>query len=661
MAKLNTQQRQVIQRCQKSVSFFLTNFGRLKHPSAGVLPFHPFSYQREAIRCFRKYRLNIFRKCRQSGISKISGAFATWFAMFHPHKTILIVSRRNEDAMGFLRDHIVFLYEHLPPWMKEVWKPIKQNEHEIIFPNGSRIQSLTSHPDVLRSNASSLNIIDEAAFIQGMDTLWAAGWPTLQHGGNVIVISTTNGIGNWYWSAWTDAEAAVNNFNPILVNWWDMDWIIEFKDPLSLEWKRIAPRDNLRECVSKEEIHKFGPYWSPWLQEQYDALQEQGESWKFDQEILASFVGSGNTVISKEVLSHIQTTLKDPKQKVRGFQTYVHPTSGAIEEMNFDFTTPDEGLWIWEEPVVATPRKQRGNEIIDPGTPAHSYVMGVDIATGKGRDYSAIEVFDIDTMAQVAEFMARCLPRDLIKYIDRIGRWYNCALAVIERNNGGDTLIDSMRYDVMYPRLWRKKDINDKPQTANSKTTARALKVQPYGFNTSPASKPTLNKFLIDYLRDKEGDGYQIFSTRLLKQLNTYVRKRDRTGRDTTKTEAEDGAGNFDDLVMACAMALVGTTDAFTTDAGNMIPVGASGNFSSQIGPTIFSDSQQVELQKQFIEQGGQSLMMPMALAPDELPETSAQRQIDAYTLQLGGIPIGPGGPIVTPPKYFYTTPPKQK
>jgi hypothetical protein len=334
MANLSPQQEEIIRRSQQSVSWFLTNFGRLKHPSAGVLPFEPFTYQKHAIQCFRKHRLNVFRKCRQSGISKISGAFATWFAMFHPHKTILIVSRRNEDAMGFLRDHVVFLYEHLPPWMKEVWKPIKQNEHEIIFPNGSRIQSLTSHPEVLRSNASSLNIIDESAFINGMDTMWAAGWPTLQHGGNVIVISTTNGIGNWYWSTWTDAEAGVNGFNPIMVNWWDMDWKIEYKDPLSREWKRIAPRDGIRKCTSRNEIDKFGPYWSPWLQVQYDALQEQGDAWKFDQEILASFVGSGHTILTKQVLAQVQTTIKDPVQKVKGYQTYVHPVSGEVDELN---------------------------------------------------------------------------------------------------------------------------------------------------------------------------------------------------------------------------------------------------------------------------------------------------------------------------------------
>jgi len=655
MPKVTAQQAQVIKRCQSSVTWFLRNFGKLKHPSAGVLPFNPFSYQKDAIKAFRLNRLNIFRKCRQSGVSKIAGAFATWFAMMHSHKTILIVSRRNEDAMSFLRDHVVFLFEHLPLWMREIWEPVKQNEHEIVFPNGSRIQSLTSHPDVLRSHASSLNIIDESAFIQGMDVMWAGGWPTLQHGGNVIVISTTNGVGNWYWSTCTDAEAGLNQFNPLIINWWDMDWVIEFTDPLSKQRKRIAPRDGIRRCTSKEDLAKYGPYWSPWLEEQWKALQEQGEAWKFKQEILASFIGSGNTVLSESVIAHVQTTVRDPAQKVRGYQTYVHPVSGEAEEMDFDFMEPEEGLWVWKQPVSATPDKKRAGVIIDQGTRAHAYVMGIDIATGKGRDYSAIEVFDVDTMEQVAEFMARCLPRELIKYIDRIGRWYNCALAVIERNNGGDTVVDSMRYDVMYPRIWRKKDINDNPRAPGSSSNQRALKVSPYGFATSPASKPTLNKFLIDFIRDKEEEGYTIYSKRLLKQIQTYVRKRDKAGRDTNKTEAEEGAGNYDDLVIATGLGLLGTNDALLSDEAGLIPYGGKNDFKQPVGPNIMSDDEVLAAQQRFLDKGGAMLLMPMTLSPDELPEMSAQAQLDDFTLQLGAIPIGQGGPVISPKKFYYT------
>lgn len=1090
---ITAQQKEIIKRCQSSVVWFLRNFGKLKHPSAGIIPFTPFSYQRNAIRDFRKYRLNIFRKCRQAGASKIAGAFALWFAMFNSHKTILIVSRRDEDAMSFLREQVVFLYEHLPDWMKSVWKPIKQNEHEITFPNGSRIASLTSHPDVLRSNASSLNIIDEAAFIQGMDAMWAGGWPcatgdtliqtneglirldelckggdpwkshnimvatdegyhvsdkayvsgkqpivevttslgftlsaanhhkvrtidesglytwkqmndlkpsdiiiskpgeyrgirrylhnnieltpgfaeilglyigdgylsssrpkrlriafdpqdvatrdlivqrfnsldlklptsayaeteyttenlrlnscefydlmeknglnsktraqdarvpelimksdesvvcaflrglfdsdgwcyksstslklgfsttserlatqvqvllhalgiiarryvvhtkkspnkneqryseqpywrvdiwdaqskleyrtkigfitrrkqnvldsyvsddkhefinhtvlvsefcgvilqemyqggtfrdckdprkwnlmrlrrigkiktalvkelseefkidhrltslvnmglffdhvklltsssadtydlsvpenntylangivshnTLQHGGNVIVISTTSGVGNWYWATMTEAEAGVNAFNPIVINWYDMDWEIEYDDPISREHKRIAPRDNIRKCTTKEEIMKYGPYVSPWLEQQYKALQAKGESWKFEQEILASFIGSGNTVLPKEVLAHISTTAIEPETRISGVQTYVHPVTGEVKELTFDFTEQEEGFWVWHKPVTARPEKRRGMEIIETSSPAHPYVMGIDIATGKGKDYHAVEVFDVYTREQVAELMVRCLPRELIYYIDRIGRWYNCALAIVERNNGGDIIIDELRYNVMYPRLWRKKEINDKPQPAGKgKKRPRAMKVSSYGFTTTQSSKATLNQFLLNSIRDNADEGYTLYSKRLLKQLHTYVRKRDRLGHDTSRTEAEEGTGNHDDLVIATALALLGTSDGFIVDAGNLTPYGANAtsNFKSQTGPTLLSDEQNSTSQKEYSDKGGASLLMPMSMAPDEYPETVAQRVIENYALQLGGIPISAGKPLVTPSKYFY-------
>jgi hypothetical protein len=55
------------------------------------------------------------------------------------------------------------------------------------------------------------------------------------------------------------------------------------------------------------------------------------------------------------------------------------------------------------------------------------------------------------------------------------------------------------------------------------------------------------------------------------------------------------------------------------------------------------------------METAGPALLAPMSLAPDEVPEISAQRQLDAYTIQLGGIPIGQGKPLITPPKWFYT------
>jgi hypothetical protein len=119
-------------------------------------------------------------------------------------------------------------------------------------------------------------------------------------------------------------------------------------------------------------------------------------------------------------------------------------------------------------------------------------------------------------------------------------------------------------------------------------------------------------------------------------------------GRDTGKTESEEGVGNHDDLVMSLALALVGTRDAFSVDSGNLIPH-TTGNANDDFAVQIIS----VDAQKEFIEKGGPSLLMPMASEIDELPDVSAQRELEKYMMQLGGIPISDGKPVVNSRKYF--------
>jgi hypothetical protein len=621
-------QAQVIRRCKDSTIFFLKNFGKTKHPSAGMLPFNPFGYQRIALKAFRKHRYNIFKKCRQTGASKIAGAYALWFAMFFSNKTILIVSRTDGDAINFLSENIVFLFRHLPQWMQDAWKPIKENEHEIRFPNGSRIKSLTSHPDVLRSNASSLNIIDEAAFIRDMGTMWAAGQPTLIHGGSVIVVSTTCGVGGWYWSTWTDAVAGLNNFNPINIDWWDMDWEIRYRDDMTGEIKVIAPIAGIRDCETPEEIEKYGPKWSPWLEEQYRELQERGEAWKFKQEILAEFVGSGSTIIDAKVLAYLATIISDEFKRVKGLQTYVHPVKNEHIKINFNGGNrreldKDEGLWVWRKPNYGMRPVYDGKRIVKHGIPPHRYVIGIDIATGKGRDYFGLEVLDVDAQEQVAEMMIRTLPKYFKLLADYIGRWYNNALMVIERNNGGDAFIDDMRYDLMYPNLWRKTDINDRPTRGQKRNS---IKVAEYGFYTGQASKPTLNKALIDYLQP-EG-GYKVYSRRLLKQLQIYVRKKDRAGRDTDKTEAEEGPGNHDDLVIGLGLACIGINDAATQISGGLIPFQES----------MQGDLGIIEGQESHIKLD-QTVLAPMGGFVEIPPDVSIPSEIIRFAEQLGALP----------------------
>lgn len=601
--------KQTIIRCQRSPSFFLDNFGKIQHPKLGIIPFKLFSYQQKCLQEFLRNRLTIFKKTRQSGISTVTGGFALWYAMFFNQKRILIVSKRDLDAMDFLRKNIKMIYDNLPQWMRELWPLVVENEHELAFPNGSRIMSLTSSKDTLRSHASSLNIIDEAAFIEGMDEMWAAGAPSIMHGGSLICISTVKGVGNWYWQTWTDAEAGVNNFKPITINWWDMDWSFSYKDELSGKDVINAPTRDIRLCTTSDEIAKFGKYWSPWLDDQYRQLTQKGDYQKFLQEIRCEFLGTGNTVIDKDALAYVQGTV-DNNYKVLKTVDYVNPVTDERSILDFDGK-----MWVWQPPVLPKPLDIRLGQQAEPG---HTYVLGADTSSGEASDHSTIEVFDLNTQEQVAELQIRTSFRTFAQMIDWVGRWYNNAFAVVESTGIGKTICQELNNELMYQNLYRR------PKKDQFNKTSKYGDV---GYNTGPSTKP----FIIKALADNIGkDRMLIKSNRLAKELTIYVHLKN------GKTGAEPGKGNNDDLVMAAGMALVGMNLATMSGGVPLMPIR-----STEVKPESHDANTAVNQLQQVVNAGGPGVLLPVLKTDDDAraPMSIAQ-ELGNFTKQLGGIPI---------------------
>lgn len=195
---------------------------KIIHPIKGKVPFNLFQYQKAVLRDFLIHRFNIIKKFRQAGLTELIAMYALWLAMYHPHKNILIISIKDRVAKKVLR-RIKFMYKNLP----EHWKvPIINGRgdelgtaSEIEFSNGSIITSQPTTEDVGRSEAVSLLIVDEAAILRWINTIWASIWPTLSTGGAAIVNSTPYGVGNWYHKTYVDALSGGNPFNAINLKW----------------------------------------------------------------------------------------------------------------------------------------------------------------------------------------------------------------------------------------------------------------------------------------------------------------------------------------------------------------------------------------------------------------------------------------------------------
>ncbi len=627
----------IIDKCRKSFIFFCENFCKIQHRNAGILPFRLFPYQRNSVEMFKKHNRIIYLKCRQSGISTLTGAYALWVAMFYTNRNVLIVSKRDEDAMGYLNRNVKFVYENLPSFFWQIFGDPREgaakkfqacktyNEHSIGFWSGSEIKSLTSSKDTLRSNSASLVIIDEAAFIPDMEQMWTAGQPTLMHGGSVIVISTTNGRGNWYSNTIDDARSGDNNFHLIEIPWYKMDWVLEWRDSINGRKIRLAPCDGVEKCETEEDKAQFGDFKSPWLLQQFRELQEKGEPWKFRQEVLMEFVGSGNTVLSREALiklaAEVDNVVKVPTKPI----AYENITAGMQSVLDFA-----KGLWVWEMPVRAEPDVVVQGRIIKAGRPGHRYAIGGDVSTGESSDWSALVVIDVTEMRQVAELVIKVDTSVFAKMCDYIGRFYNNALLNVESAGIGKAVVQDLKSVYFYPNLFYRR-----------LPTGKKDRIP--GYPTSGASK----NFIVKAMTDNMGTDHVLFrSSRLVKQANSFIHL------GGGRTGNEPGSNNNDDLMIAGGLACLAIEDALATPDG-LIPT------SSQAVEEFSSEKITVTMEE-ILQRGGHTLMYPVIMSEDPSVEMTMEQELLKFTMQIGGIPPETAGqrryamPNTKPQKKYY-------
>jgi hypothetical protein len=138
--------------------------------------------------------------------------------IFHKDKNVLCIATKQDTAKNMVTK-VRFMFENLPAWLRGTEKPLENNKLLLKLTNGSQVKAVSAAGDAGRSEAVSLLIIDEAAFIDSIDEIFASAQQTLATGGGCIALSTPNGTGNWFHQTWQKAEIGGNSFVPIKLPW----------------------------------------------------------------------------------------------------------------------------------------------------------------------------------------------------------------------------------------------------------------------------------------------------------------------------------------------------------------------------------------------------------------------------------------------------------
>ena len=254
---------------------------------------------------------------------------------------------------------------------------------------------------------------------------------------------------------------------------------------------------------------QFIPVKLPWW-----VHPERDEQWRREQDILlgdpkiaaqecdADFSTSGDTVFPNEWVEWIeQNQILDPIER-RGV---------------------DQNYWIWELPDYS-----------------RDYEIVVDVARGDGKDFSAIQVIDIEANIQVAEFKGQLSPRELGLLAISIATEYNMGLLIVENNNMGWSCLDIIienGYKNLYYSI-KGDSINAESYFRNYDNPENLVP----GFNTSIRLRPLIiNKFR-EYVGDR---GVTIRSKRLVEEMKVFIW---RNGR------ADAQYGYNDDLIMCMSI-----------------------------------------------------------------------------------------------------------
>lgn len=522
--------------------WYIENFLYIRDKKSELIKFKLNEAQeivmKEMDKCEEEGRLKRFivLKARQMGLSTLFEGLIFQDTVNFPFKNSLIVAHEEPASVNLFNMSKLF-YESLP----DVIRPMKKynNGKVLSFENPENDEDKKSKNPGLRSKitiatagsgevgrSSTIHNLhaSEVAFFPDAKVTMLGLLQSIPDELNTLVVleSTANGVGGYFYDMWQKAVKGENDFIPIFLPWFtDPGYTREFrsdaqKENFINEINIISYDDNGNkihtyeyDLMKKFDLTYEQLYWRKFTIEN----KCQGDEILFMQEYPAtpeeSFISSGRPKFNTASLRKYQTVTKEPILK--GYLKEVNDKVEFIEDSNGYIS-------IWQEPEVGK-----------------HYSIGADVAEGLiDGDYSCGLVGDNSTFDVVAMWHGHIDPDLFGEELIKLGKYYNEAYLGVENNNHGLTTLTTIKRKEYWNIYFTKQ--HDK---INDKIT------QKIGWTTNTATKP----FMIDKLAEFIREIYLgIYSDLIIGECFTYIIE------DNGSTNAQPGS--HDDTVMAMAIML---------------------------------------------------------------------------------------------------------
>lgn len=158
--------------------------------SGGVIPFEKWPHLLAMADILLTWPLDLFLKARQVGATWLVSAYFAWLGIYRAGTDGLLLSKTEDDAVDFLA-RVRLVAQLLPGHLSQPFsKP--PTSLSLTFSNGSRYVAMAATEDAGRGHVYSVIGQDEADFHPYLDTNYLAVKPTIDAGGQLIMLSTAN-------------------------------------------------------------------------------------------------------------------------------------------------------------------------------------------------------------------------------------------------------------------------------------------------------------------------------------------------------------------------------------------------------------------------------------------------------------------------------------
>jgi len=375
----------------------------------------------------------VILKARQLGMTWLAVGFALWLMLFRPAATVLLFSKRDDEAVHLLRFRLRGMYERLPQWMR-ARSLGADNDHELGLSNGSAALAFPTTGG--RSYTATMALVDEADHVGELDRLLDAVKPTVDAGGWLILLSTADkgDPGSTFKRIYQAARRGENGYTPVFLPW-------NARPDRTPEWCEAIRRDYLARDGTLDALHGEYPATD------VEALAGRQSDRRFAAEWLAR-AAEGEAANAVTAAARCQRISESANSEAERALALCSESSAGAPSATSSRTSSrgtygsSYGISHTPSSIVHGPSSLPTLRVLVPPVPGQSYVIGADPAEGNPQsDESAASVVEAMTGEQVAVLAGRFEPAIFAAGLADAAWYFNGAAILVERNNHGHAVL----------------------------------------------------------------------------------------------------------------------------------------------------------------------------------------------------------------------------